>query len=298
MYNKEMENKKRISLQKVCLLFIVSMLIYFILSIFVSVMLNAMLKDGESIEKYYTTNWYVILSYGVFPLSFIISALIFANKDKTLLKEFLPEKNFNILYLPLCILLCFSIIFGLSELNGYFIDFLGEKFGYVADKVYLPKKSFWGIVCAVFAVAILPAICEELMFRRFILGAMQDLPSWFTVITGGLLFALFHLNPAQTPYQFVFGCVFVMVALITKSVYFTMIMHFLNNITILLIYYAGWSASFSLAITIIALIIFTIIVAFLVYKLAKNKSERLPIKNGLSIFIPILLCFIIWLGGF
>ena len=297
MYNKAMENQNKTNLQKICLIFVITILLYFVLSVAVSVMLELSISEGEDLSGYYTKPWYTLLSYGVFPISFIISLLIFSRKEKEILKSIVPNKSFKIVYLPLVLVLAFSILFGLSELNGYFIELLVDNFGYEPPQVYLPKKSFWGIACAVFAIAILPAICEELMFRKLILDSMKNLPTWFTVLTGGLLFSLFHFNPAQTPYQFVFGCVFVMVALVTDSVYFTIIMHFLNNLTILIIYYAGWSATFPLFITIIALIVFALILAFLIYKLARQQEKKESVKNGLFIFVPIILCLVIWFGG-
>ena len=297
MYNVDMENQNKIKLQKVCLIFSITILIYFVLSIVVTALLQTTLGEGEEISKYYARPWYVLLSYGIFPASFALSLLIFARKDSSVVDSIKLEKSFKMIYLPLVIVLSFSILFGLSQLNGYFIEFLTDKFGYEPSAVILPKKSFWGIFCSVVAVAILPAISEELMFRKLILGAMKDLPAWFSVLTGGLLFSLFHFNPAQTPYQFVYGCVFVMVALVTNSVYFTMIMHFLNNLTILVIYYAGWSATFPLIVTIISLVIFALILSLLIYKLIKDRKTSQPFTNGLIIFIPIILCLVIWLGG-
>ena len=289
-----MENQNKIKLQKSCLIFVVTMALYFLLSVIVSIILQSCFKDDQG---YLSSAWYCLISYGVLPISFIVSVCLFSVKDKELVKNLIPRKKIEVKFLPFVIILCFSILFGLSRINEYFIDFLTKTIDYEATAVVLPKKSFIGIFCCIIAVAILPAIFEELLFRKLILDSMKGLPVWFTVLTGGLLFSLFHLNPAQTPYQFIFGCVFVMVVLVTGNVFFTVLMHFINNLTIIVFYYAGWSMNFPIFFTIIALILFALAVSYLIYKLIKNKKESCSYKEGLIIFLPIILCFVIWLGG-
>ncbi len=289
---------KKLILKYATLIFITTILVYFIFSMVVSVVLSGYLKEGEDLTKFSSYAWYVVLSYGAFPISFLLTIFAFNFKDKTTLGFTFKNSWFNVKYLPLLILLSLGMVFGLSGLNGYFIQFLSDKFGYVAPEMSLPKKDFWGVSASIIFIAILPSICEELLFRKIILKTMDNCPNWFTIISGGLLFALFHFNPAQTPYQFVFGCIFVLVAKITGSVYATMIMHFINNLTIILIYYSGWSAVVPLAVMILAILLVFACVAILIYKLIKNKKEKGLLTEGYFILVPIILCFIIWLGGF
>ncbi len=294
-----LEQDKKINLKYASLIFVTTILVYFIFSMIVSVALSGTLKEGEEISKYSSYPWYAILSYGAFPLSFLITLFAFNYKDKTTLTFTFKNAGFKLKYLPLIIFLSFCILFGLSGINGYFIDFLSDNFGYVANDITIPKKSFWGITTAVVFIAILPSVCEELLFRKIILSSMDDSPDWFTVLTVGLLFALFHFNPAQTPYQFIFGCIFVLVVKVTGSVYSTVIMHFINNLSILVIHYVGWSVTLPIWATILAALGVACCVGALIYILIKNKKEKQALlQNGLFIFVPIFLCFLIWLGGF
>ena len=296
MYNKNMKNNKKFNLKQTTLFFIITMLIYFVLSAVVGAITSSTLSSGQDLTVYEGKIWHVLVSYSVFPLSFILSTLLFNFKNKGFIDYTLTNKSFNLKFLPIIIVFSFSILFGLSSLNEYFIDFLTDKFGYIPPRVVLPKKSFLGVLVTIFAIGILPAICEELFFRKIILNSMQT-PIWFTVLTGGLLFSLFHLNPAQTPYQFVFGCVFVIVALSTKSVFATMIMHFINNTTIIVIYYSSWNGVLPIYIVIISLCAFLGCLIYFIFKLKNKKQENYSVKSGLFIFIPIALCLIIWLGA-
>jgi len=290
---------KKLNLKYATLLFVAVILVYFIISSVISVIVSSTLAEGEDISKYSSSIWYVILSYGAFPLSFILTIFAFNFKDKKTLNYTFSNNGFNLKFLPLLIILSLAIVFGLSSINGRFIEFLTDKFGYEPPEISLPKKSFWGVTISIISVAVLPSVCEELIFRKIILSSMDSCPVWFSAITGGLLFALFHFNPAQTPYQFIFGCIFVIVVCVTGSVYSSMIMHFINNLTIIIIHYSSWNGVVPIYWAICSTLIVLSCVGLLIYLLIKNKKEKeVSVSNGLFIFLPIALCFVIWLGGF
>jgi hypothetical protein len=88
-----------------------------------------------------------------------------------------------------------------------------------------------GIIGIIFATCVLPAICEELVFRGIIL---QGLASRFRPINAILLsafaFSMMHMSPAQTVHQFILGIALGYVVLTTKSLWAGVLLHFLNNL--------------------------------------------------------------------
>jgi membrane protease YdiL (CAAX protease family) len=125
-------------------------------------------------------------------------------------------------------------LFSLSELNSLFLTFL-ERFGYQDKGIQLPSMQGWGLVGVLLAMAVMPAVFEELFFRGVLLKGLRSFGTVGAVLLCGGLFSLFHQNPAQTIYQFCCGVAYALVALRSGSVLPTMLAHFLNNAVIILL---------------------------------------------------------------
>ena len=82
----------------------------------------------------------------------------------------------------------------------------------------------------IIGTAIVPAICEEFLFRGLILSALLPYGKKTAVFGSAVLFALMHQNPAQILYTVVLGIIFAYMALETKSIWGGIILHFANNL--------------------------------------------------------------------
>ncbi len=128
-------------------------------------------------------------------------------------------------------------IFGLNNFITL-IDKGLELVGYEASSgVGIPMDNFGWFVLNVLLLAVLPAICEELIFRGVIFGGMREMGETEAVFFSAFLFALFHGNASQTIYQFLLGIVLAYVFVLTKNLLCSMILHFTNNFVVLLINY-------------------------------------------------------------
>ena len=79
-------------------------------------------------------------------------------------------------------------------------------------------------------VAVLPAICEELMFRGYILTAMEDkLKPLNAILISAALFGVYHMSVVKFFTTALIGLAICYVAHRTKSIVPGMIMHFINN---------------------------------------------------------------------
>lgn len=104
--------------------------------------------------------------------------------------------------------------------------------GYVGS---VPSVTAGGqdLFFAVIALAVLPALTEELLFRGIVLTEYQSVSVPFAVIISSLLFAMIHLNLARLPAYFFCGILLAVVAYATRSVFASMIVHLLNNVVAL-----------------------------------------------------------------
>lgn len=135
---------------------------------------------------------------------------------------------------PVCILLLIPMaisFFGVTRLLssvGVLILTLAQySFPMSASTIY---TSPWDLVAQLLLTAMLPAIFEEFTHRGLALDALKRRGSEASaIVLSGLLFALMHTNILQFLYAFAGGCIFGLLAVKSRSIYPSMILHFTNN---------------------------------------------------------------------
>lgn len=86
--------------------------------------------------------------------------------------------------------------------------------------------------------SILPAVCEEFLHRGVLLHAGKKCGNTrYSLIFSSILFGLMHLNINQFFYAAILGGFMGYVAIISDSIYPSMIIHFMNNFLSLYFYY-------------------------------------------------------------
>ncbi|HHW21942.1 MAG TPA: CPBP family intramembrane metalloprotease [Clostridiaceae bacterium] len=82
---------------------------------------------------------------------------------------------------------------------------------------------------AILLVAVLPAVCEELLFRGMIQKGLEKLGAGWSVFLSGILFGLFHFDFQRLAAQTIIGILSAYVVYRTGSIFNGMILHFMNN---------------------------------------------------------------------
>ena len=248
-----------------------------VLFIIVGIILSCFGLTGEGYEK---TQWYLYLQYVLSQISFGLIALFWLYSTKKPLKRAVKAQKCAPKYYVIALLLQVGLLF-LSQLNGWFVAFL-EKLGYPQTPPSIPNLQGWGFFFATVAIALLPALFEEIFFRGVLLKGLRGFSKAGVILLCGGLFALYHQNPAQTLYQFCCGVAFALVAVKAGSIFPTVLSHFLNNFFILLLEKQGVS-SFSPTVTAwIFALSFVCLVGTFVYLLAFDKNDKKPNGQVLS----------------
>ncbi len=81
----------------------------------------------------------------------------------------------------------------------------------------------------ILAVALLPAICEELFFRGIVLAEYRVFGSFNAVVFSSICFAMIHFSVEAFPLYFFSGLVLGVAATVTKSIFIPIIIHFISN---------------------------------------------------------------------
>lgn len=125
-----------------------------------------------------------------------------------------------------------GLIFALMPLVFLFVNFLTEH-GFMTEGagIDIPDNpGFLRIIFYIIVVCILPAFCEEVFMRGIIARGFSRWGIIPASLLSGFIFMLFHMNPAQTIYQFVLGVALAFFMLRGGSVWTAIIVHFFNNI--------------------------------------------------------------------
>ncbi len=112
------------------------------------------------------------------------------------------------------------------------------------EKTYLnliTPHNFFDKILIVIVIALVPAICEEVLFRGLIQRSfeMKMKPVWAALITG-LFFGLFHVNPYALIPLVALGFYFGFAVYTSNSILVSMVLHFTNNfISVVLFFIIG-----------------------------------------------------------
>lgn len=139
--------------------------------------------------------------------------------------------------LAFCVLANYLVNYWLQFLSLFGIEpFQGE---YHNDSGWLP------LVLNLFTYALLPGLIEELVFRGWLLSALQPFGERRALLLSALIFGLMHGNLTQVPFALLLGLLFGFVTLRTGKLWPCMIIHTLNNAMSVALDYAGTNAALS-----------------------------------------------------
>lgn len=86
------------------------------------------------------------------------------------------------------------------------------------------------IVSVLIVFALVPAICEELVFRGFLLSGLRGrLSTVVSVVIVGMVFGLFHMYMEKIPVLTLLGALLAIICLWSGSIYPAMLIHLANN---------------------------------------------------------------------
>lgn len=119
----------------------------------------------------------------------------------------------------------------LSYVNSMIV--LPFNYEYIYEKMlpsYPDGYYLYHFVLDVINTAIVPAVCEEFLFRGLILMLLLPYGKKTAIFGNAVMFALMHQNFGQLIYTFGMGIVLALIAIETKSIWGGILLHFFNNL--------------------------------------------------------------------
>ena len=231
----------------------------------------------------------MILMFGLIP------ALIY----KVNLKEMLPVRKPRFYELTGSLMVWLGTYVLVIVINLFTVFLFPESMGEISEYMgdYFTSVP---LLAAIFIVAVLPAVCEEVLHRGFILQTIGVKNKWGRIFMMAFLFGLFHLDPYRFLTTAILGGAMTYVMVETNNFLLPVLMHFVNNALTTLIAFntQGQSAIGAeeipmlmdiLVVSLIALVIVPLI--FLIaWKLLHPKvTHRKPKKRRIIIGLGVAL---------
>ena len=274
---------------KVFFYVILSIVIASLFSIILFSVISYMFKNTYTSSEFDKLPGVIYAKTLVMPVTFFLLYFIYSKKNNINMitaTKFKPIKNPQIIVSS--VLLSFVSVFAIGSFIGLFNWGLYE-IGYRPTTSFefemdTPSK----LIAGIFSMAILPAVAEELIFRGIILqGLMKKYSKFASIIMSAIFFMLMHGALSQTLYQFYLGIILAVVVAYGGSIYYGMILHFLNNLIVLVVNFAGglsilepYNMDTSLALKIIIpiiLLVVGLILTFLFIRVIKSNQSKNPV---------------------
>ncbi len=282
-----MKEKYNVKDSAIVLLFTIAMPL--LVSMFLSVLFLAISKwSGISTSKI-TSNIFVYLGLLFVTQATFLAVFIAYNKKEK--KNFKVATGINkklswLQVLIICLLTVGALFLFLPLINVF--DAFIRKIGFnQSGDLPFAINNFGMLIVGLVFLALLPAICEESVFRGIIFKGLLQKNKVLAVILSAVCFSLMHMSLQQTIYPLLLGTTFALIVLITGNLKGSVIAHFVNNsIVVISQYISSFSSSttetaISLnAKTIISAIVCAVIGGLFIWgmcvllKLATKKKEK------------------------
>lgn len=254
----------------------------------IKMVMAAMGKTATQVEAFCNTAWGYLIQSVFLDLGFVIVFLIYRKRLKR--EEILSKHDKqNSAFIWISIAFGVATLFLLSGTLNYFqllVDKLGFETGTLPYQLDSPAKYLISLI----SLAVIPAVCEELLFRGLILNGLKQRGTAFAIAMSSVMFSLFHFSPAQLIYPVCFGIILAIVYLKTKNILFSMLLHFANNalsLTIQFVTYGEQTAGFAHSIpnliyAIFTLTIWLVLICYYIKAYAKPEPTETAVAEEVS----------------
>lgn len=145
------------------------------------------------------------------------------------ISEVLPMKKITLRDFFGCVLLLIST-YMVSIISALVMPLIYPPCASEAAEISDMLYGNMNYLSTLFVVALLPAICEETIYRGAILSSFRGIKKeWIAMVVVGLFFSINHLSILRGPFTFVLGMVLTYVVIKKNNILLSMMMHFMLN---------------------------------------------------------------------
>jgi hypothetical protein len=208
--------------------FFIFLVIYQIAFLFLLIVIRPWIPDLFS-----QTPWFIILMQ---LLTLLLPLAIWLAIKKERLSDHMPNMKLGSVNGIMVIFISFFLLPFMGLLSGLSALFTPNVASDVMGQ--MQSHSIWVMLLA---VAVTPAIVEEVVFRGYIQSQYPKKPFWQVALLNGFFFGLIHMNFQQFFYAFAMGIIMAYMVYYTRSIRAGIIAHFfMNGFNIVMFRFATW----------------------------------------------------------
>ena len=171
-----------------------------------------------------------IIQSAAYMLSFSIPAMFFygiskKHSPRAVWTNVRLDKKF-----PLMMVGTIAICLAMAYVNYFIMEIFDYSTFYDLYMQDDPLDENYKLILAIISTALVPALCEEYLFRGVFLTNLMPYGKVTAVVVSSLLFGLMHQNGGQIIYTTVAGIALGLVYVRTRSLWGGMLIHFFNNL--------------------------------------------------------------------
>lgn len=195
-------------------------------------------SQGYNDYTYYTS--FILLQF-LYPLFTLAAAFLIPVFTKCKASTVIRRDDIPFVFAILSVF----VFLGLSTAASYFSNWLTELLTNAGISIpdmdsYIPEPNgVFQIIMLFVVMAVLPALCEELIFRGFALGTLSTLHPAAAIVLSSIAFGLMHATVQQIPFAFLIGLFLGYLCVAFNSVVLPIALHFLNNFISCLVMITG-----------------------------------------------------------
>lgn len=159
-----------------------------------------------------------------YVLAFAVPCIIYFAVTKDNIKDTLRLSPLGIVNIVFIILISVCI-----QPTIYFLSSVSSLLFPNEISQYLNSYSDTGTIWLIIALAVLPAVFEEISYRGIVFSNYGNVNIKKAALATGFIFAIAHLSAQQFLYAFFLGVVFCIMVYYTKSIFSSMLSHFIIN---------------------------------------------------------------------
>ena len=205
------------------------MLLFIVFTTVISMILMAMtVTSGSSSLNLSTVMLYVINAIASLVGEFIVAAIIMA-MCKTNINKAVKIKSVSIgdtvkyTLAAMGFVYVFNLLLSFMNINLSMFGFENKASDYGSTSGTAENIIYF------IAIAVVPPIIEEFLFRGAILGSLRKHGDALAIVVSAVMFGFAHSNFIQTPVTFLTGLVLAYLTVKTNSLIPAIIVHFVNN---------------------------------------------------------------------
>ena len=249
--------------------------------------------DTSNLDLFLNTSYGYLICVLAMDLT-MLAVFFFMNRKKENSLIAKPSAKKIFMYIGIAIL-SFFCLYPLITC----IDSLLTHFGFSLNTIPYELNTTNYLVSLI-SLVVLPAICEELLFRGLIFKGLKRYGKIFSIVISAVMFSIYHMSLDQTVYPLLIGLLLGVIMYYENNILYCIAIHLTNNFLSLTLSYLNVPLMYQhWTYILIAIVLATVFITLVLYFTIKNHKnhpkESINAEGKIYFYVSIIIMLILWI---